>query len=54
MKKFLKRLLDAMAKAKTDEERKALYDLIEKIRDDQDAKLDDAFFADLEKNLDAL
>jgi hypothetical protein len=51
MKKFLKRLLDAMATATTDDERKALYDLIEQIRDDRDAKLDDKFWADLEKKL---
>jgi hypothetical protein len=54
VKKFLRRLLDAMAKATTDEERKALYDLIETIRDDQDGKLDDDFFEDLEDKLDDL
>jgi hypothetical protein len=51
MKRFLKRLLDAMAKATTEEKRNALYELIEKIRDDQDVKLDEAFWADLEKQL---
>ncbi len=53
MKKLLKRLLDAMAKAKTNEEREALFDLIEKLRDDQDAVLPDDL-ADLEKNLGSL
>lgn len=35
MKQFLKRLLKAMAAAKTDDERKALYKIIEDIREDQ-------------------
>jgi hypothetical protein len=52
MKNFLKRLLDAMANASTDKERKALYDLIEQIRYDQDARLGEDFWTDLEKKLD--
>jgi hypothetical protein len=41
-----------MSKATTDEEREALYDLIEQIRNDQDAKTDEGFWTDLEEKLD--